>query len=160
MDMAGPKALTRHQGWDQRASPARVEPPAVITAFDLAPIEMTCAERHAAVWTEITQREGHAGLVAADHDRLAEHQLRHHSPAPQIAARERIVPGLAQWRGGVARSGSHRVEWRLIVHKAGMRLRLYRFCRVRPRQRDPLCSGRRSGYFRSNWLALKRFLLP
>ena len=107
MDMAGRKALARRERWDQGASPPRVEPPAVIAAFDLAPVEIARAERHAAVRTEIAQRERHAGLVAADQDRLAEHQLRHHGPAPQTAARQRIIPGLAQWRGGVARGGAH-----------------------------------------------------
>ena len=98
---AGGEGLARHQGRDRGALPAGVEAPAVIAALDLAPVETAGAEPHAAMRAHIAQRERHAGGVAADQHRLAEHHLGQHRPRFQPSPGDRVVPRLAQRRGAV-----------------------------------------------------------
>ena len=95
------EGLARYQRRNQRTLPAGVKAPAVIAALDLPPIETASAERHPTMRTRVAQCERHAGRVAADQDRLTQHDFRQHRPALQATARDCVIPGLAQRRGSV-----------------------------------------------------------
>src|SRR5882762_4597569 len=82
MDTIGRERLARYQRRDQGTMTAGVEAPPVIAALDLVPIEMAGAEPHAAMRTQIPHRERLACHVAADQDRLAQHDFRQNRSAP------------------------------------------------------------------------------
>jgi hypothetical protein len=54
---------------------AGVEAPPMIAALDLMPVETAGAKPHAAMRTQVTHRERSARRIAADQDRLAEHNF-------------------------------------------------------------------------------------
>src|SRR6516164_5755802 len=126
----GREGLTRHQRRYQGALPAGVKAPTVIAALDLAPIEAAGAERHPAMRTRVAQCEHGAGRVATNQDRLAEHDLCQHRPAPQASARHGVIPGLLQWRGRVLRgrcpggTGQRRVDSQIAIREPAFTARL------------------------------------
>src|SRR6266851_5605536 len=73
----------------------------MVAALDLAAVESTRRQRHAAMRADVAQRENRAVAAAPNEDRLAEHDTREDPAAPQLPTRRRVVPSLAQRRRAV-----------------------------------------------------------
>ena len=81
--------------------PVGIEAPAVIAAFDLAPVECAVAQRDAAVRADIAEREHHPVRRPAQQQGLAEQHFRHGVAPAQALPRKGEIPHLPQGGGGV-----------------------------------------------------------